>query len=53
MHKFYQEQYQLNGGKQNRYMVGSDAIGHVMGVYDTKALPIYQWLHSAAPPEAT
>src|SRR3954454_14967013 len=45
VHKFYQEQYQLNGGKQNRYVVGSDAIGTVMGVYDTKTLPIYQWLH--------
>src|SRR5215213_10547255 len=45
VHKFYQEQYQLNGGKQNRYMVGSDAIGTAMGVYDTKQLPIYQWLH--------
>src|SRR4051794_36625329 len=27
VHKFYQEQYQLNGGRQNRYVVGSDAIG--------------------------
>jgi acid phosphatase len=50
VHKFYQEQYQLNGGAQNRYMVGSDAIGTVMGVYDTKALPIYKWLHSARHP---
>jgi phospholipase C len=46
VHKFYQEQYQLNGGLQNRYMVGSDAIGLTMGVYDTKALPIYRYLHS-------
>ena len=50
VHKFYQEQYQLNGGKQNRYMVGSDAIGTVMGVYDTKSLPIYQWLHGTHHP---
>src|SRR4051812_37229684 len=50
VHKFYQEQYQLNGGKQNRYMVGSDAAGTVMGVYDTKSLPIYTWLHSAHHP---
>jgi phospholipase C len=50
VHKFYQEQYQLNGGKQNRYMVGSDAAGTVMGVYDTKSLPIYTWLHSARHP---
>src|SRR4051794_7067846 len=51
VHKFYQEQYQLNGGKQNRYMVGSDAAGTVMGVYNTKTLPIYQWLHSAHHPK--
>jgi phospholipase C len=46
VHAFYQEQYQLNGGKQNRYMTGSDAIGTVMGTYETKTLPLYQWLHS-------
>jgi len=45
VHKFYQEIYQLNGGKQNRYMVGSDAIGLTMGAYDTQALPIYRYLH--------
>src|SRR5438067_2499712 len=50
VHKFYQEQYQLNGGAQNRYMVGSDAIGMTMGVYDTTQLPIYKWLHSAKHP---
>ncbi|NUR74989.1 MAG: phosphoesterase [Thermoleophilia bacterium] len=50
VHKFYQEQYQLNGGAQNRYMVGSDAIGMTLGVYDTKQLPIYKWLHSAKHP---
>src|SRR4051795_5111459 len=51
VHKFYQEQYQLNGGAQNRYMVGSYAIGMTMGVYDTKQLPIYKWLHSAKHPK--
>jgi acid phosphatase len=45
VHKFYQEQYQLNGGAQNRYATGSDAAGLVMGVYNTKKLPIYQYLH--------
>src|SRR2546423_4931515 len=34
VHRFYQEQYQLNGGRQNRYMVASDAMGLVMGQYD-------------------
>jgi acid phosphatase len=45
VHRFYQEQYQLDGGRQDRYVVGSDAAGLVMGTYDTKALPIYAYLH--------
>jgi acid phosphatase len=45
VHRFYQEQYQLNDGQQNRYTTGSDAVGLTMGVYDTKALPIYAYLH--------
>src|SRR5436305_6964427 len=43
VHRFYQEQYQLDGGKQDRYAVGSDAGGLVMGTYDTRSLPIYQY----------
>lgn len=50
VHRFYQEQYQLNGGKQNRYVTGSDALGLTMGVYDTKRLPIWQYLHSSGAP---
>jgi phospholipase C len=44
-HRFYQEQYQLNDGAQNRYVTGSDAVGLAMGVYDTRTLPIYAYLH--------
>jgi acid phosphatase len=33
-----------------RYVVGSDAIGMSMGVYDTKSLPIYKWLHGQSHP---
>ncbi len=50
VHRFYQEQYQLDGGKQDRYVTGSDAVGLTMGVYDTTQLPIYQYLHSAQAP---
>jgi phospholipase C len=50
VHKFYQEQYQLNGGAQNRYATGSDSAATVMGVYDTRSLPIYRYLHSGAHP---
>jgi acid phosphatase len=45
VHRFYNEQYQINGGKQNRYVTGSDAAGLSMGHFDTKKLPIYAYLH--------
>jgi acid phosphatase len=50
VHRFYQEQYQLNDGRQNRYVTGSDAVGLAMGVYDTRALPIYRYLHRRGHP---
>src|SRR5438094_3926122 len=51
VHRFYQEQYQLNGGRQNRYTAGSDAVGLTQGYYDTQALPIYQYLHQEDHPK--
>ena len=51
MHRFYQEQYQLDGGRQDRYVTGSDAVGLTMGHYDTKKLPIYEYLHSRKAPD--
>jgi phospholipase C len=51
VHRFYQEQYQLDNGKMDRYVTGSDATGLTMGVYDTKSLPIYKYLHSAGHPK--
>jgi phospholipase C len=50
VHRFYQEQYQLNGGRQNRYVTGSDSMGLTMGTYDTRTLPIYTYLHAADHP---
>ena len=50
VHRFYQEQYQLNGGRQNRYVTGSDAVGLAMGYYDTRQLPIYRYLHERGHP---
>jgi acid phosphatase len=50
VHRFYQEQYQLNGGNQNRYVTGSDAAGLSMGYYDTTQLPIYTYLHANGHP---
>jgi acid phosphatase len=45
VHRFYQEQYQLHGGRQDRYVTGSDAVGLTMGTYRTRRLPIYRYLH--------
>jgi acid phosphatase len=50
VHRFYSEQYQLDGGRQDRFVTGSDAAGLAMGYYETTALPIYQYLHSPAHP---
>jgi acid phosphatase len=51
VHRFYQEQYQLNHGRQNRYVTASDAVGLTMGTYDTTQLPIYKYLHSEDAPK--
>ncbi len=45
VHRFYQEQYQLDNGQMNRYTTGSDAVGLTQGFYDSTALPIYSYLH--------
>jgi acid phosphatase len=50
VHRFYQEQYQLNDGRQNRYTTGSDALGLTQGTYNTHALPIYRYLHRGRHP---
>ena len=50
VHKFYQEQYQIDGGRQDRYVTGSDGIGLTMGYYDTTKLPIYRYLHGKGAP---
>src|SRR5215470_2422470 len=51
VHRFYNEQYQINGGRQNRYVTGSDASGLSMGYYNTKKLPIYGYLHGRGAPK--
>jgi len=50
VHRYYQEQYQLDGGRQDRYVTGSDAVGLTMGFFDTRALPIYRYLHGRGHP---
>ena len=50
VHRYYQELYQLDGGKQDRYVAGGDSAGLAMGTYNTKGLPIYTYLHGPQHP---
>ena len=50
VHRFYQEQYQIDGGRQDRYVTGSDAVGLAMGIYDTRTLPLWKYLHGRGAP---
>ena len=43
VHKFYPQQEQINGGRNDRYAEVSDAGGLVMGYYDGSRLPLWQW----------
>lgn len=43
VHRFYQNQEQINGGRNNRFVAASDAGGLVMGHYDGSKLPLWQW----------
>lgn len=50
MHRYYSEQYQIHGGKQDRYVTGSDAAGLSMGYFDSTKLPLYKYLHLPTAP---
>ena len=50
VHRFYTEQFQLDGGRMDRYTLGSDAAGLTQGRYDTRALPVYAYLHTKGAP---
>jgi len=45
VHRYYQEQYQLDHGRQDRYTTGSDAAGLTQGYYRAQSLPVYKYLH--------
>lgn len=49
VHRFYQEQYQINKGAMNRFVVASDAVGATVNFTDTQTLPIYKLLHEGRP----
>jgi len=40
IHRFYQEQAQIDGGRMDRFAVISDALGLTMGYYHTAGLPL-------------
>jgi len=40
VHRYYQNQVQIHGGKNDRFAAASDAKGLAMGVYDTSNLPL-------------
>jgi phospholipase C len=40
VHRFYQEQVQIDGGRMDRFALASDAKGLVMGFYHTRGLPL-------------
>ncbi|HSZ11364.1 MAG TPA: alkaline phosphatase family protein, partial [Rhizomicrobium sp.] len=50
MHRYYSEIYQIDGGKQDLYVTGSDASGLSMGYYDSTQLPIWAYLHNPGAP---
>jgi phospholipase C len=39
VHRYYQEQYQIDGGKMDKYVAWSDAAGLVMSYYDATSMP--------------
>jgi len=43
VHKFYQQQEQINGGRLDRFAAVSDAGALVMGYYDGSSLPLWKW----------
>ncbi|HEY7066736.1 MAG TPA: alkaline phosphatase family protein [Chloroflexota bacterium] len=43
IHAYYREQYQINGGRMDRFAYWSDAKGLTMGYYDTDSLPLARW----------
>src|ERR1700736_1581818 len=39
VHRYYQEQYQIDGGKMDKFVAWSDAAGLVMSYYDANNMP--------------
>ncbi len=52
VHRFYQEQSQIDGGRMDKYVTVSDAKGESLGYYPTATLPVVQLINSM-PDQAT
>jgi phospholipase C len=50
VHRYYNEIFQIDQGKQDRYVLAADAQGLSLGYYDTTQLPLYKFLHTAGSP---
>jgi acid phosphatase len=50
VHRYYQQQYQIDGGSMDRFTTGSDAVGLTQGYYQTTQLPVYKYLTDAGAP---
>jgi len=43
VHRFYQEQLQINGGRMDRFAAWSDAGGLTMSIYDASRMPLWRY----------
>jgi len=43
VHRFYEHQLQMNGGKMDKFVAWSDSGALVMGTFDTTKLPLYPY----------
>lgn len=49
LHRFYQEQAQINGGKMDSYVLwNNESAGQSLGYWPTSTLPVPQWMQTHA-----
>lgn len=48
VHRFYEYQLQIDGGKMDKYVAWTDSGGQPMGYYDTTRLPLYPYARQFA-----
>jgi phospholipase C len=46
VHQFFREQSQINGGKMDKFVTESNALGLTVGHYPTETLPLFQLMKS-------